>query len=223
MFSGLTSSRCADSRRRGYILGSFSRFRPSGFYPSSLSLATRWAAGAVLHQEGPAVHVAGIRFQSISVLHWIERVISNSKTDHRLCNPVAEAGYIGLAESEGAVSRDVHRECENEDSTVDPYVFSVALLWCLLTSYRFPCIYVKGNVPSLVFPCQPLHEVLMYFWMSWLCVILLDGVVDRRLFSLEVNDSKDPVVPSPNMDRDDHKVILLENFKFRGPAFDIVV
>ena len=56
-------------------------------YPS---LAPQWAAGTVLYQEGPAVHVAGVRFQVLGVFHWIERVISNSETYHRLRDPVTE-------------------------------------------------------------------------------------------------------------------------------------
>ncbi len=190
---------------------------------SSLSLPPRWVAGTVLYQEGPAVQVAGVCFQIIGVFHWIERVISNSETDHRLRDPVAEALHIGLAEFEGTVGGEVHRECEYEDSTVDPHVSSVSLLRCLLTRSRFPFFYVKGDVPSLVFPYQPRYEMRVYFWVSWPCGIPLDGVVYHRLFLLEVNDSKDPVVPCRNVDRDDHKVILLEDFKFRGPTFDIVM
>jgi hypothetical protein len=58
---------------------------------SYLSLAPQWAAGTVLYQEGPAVHVDGMHFQVIGVFHWIERVISNSEAYHRLRDPVAEA------------------------------------------------------------------------------------------------------------------------------------
>ena len=63
----------------------------------------------------------------------------------------------------------------------------------------------------------------MYFWVSWPCDIHLYGVIYRRLFFLEVDDSKDPVIPCRDVDRDDHKVILLENIKFHGPSFDIVI
>ena len=58
---------------------------------SSLSLAPQWAADTVLDQEGPAVHATGVRFRIIGFSHWVEGVISNSKTDHRLRDPVAEA------------------------------------------------------------------------------------------------------------------------------------
>ena len=155
MFSGLSSPRCPDSRQKGYIPGSFIRFHPSVFYPPSLPLTTRWAVGAVLHQEGPTIHAAGVRFQSINVLHWIERVVPNAIADHRLRDPVAEAWHIGLAESKGPVGGEVHRICDNKYSTVDSHVLSVALLRCLLALYRFPVFYVKGNAVSLVFLRQP--------------------------------------------------------------------
>jgi hypothetical protein len=60
---------------------------------------------------------------------------------------------ISLVEFEGTVSGEVHREGENEDPTVDTYVPSGALLWCLLTSYRLPVLCIKGDSPILVFPC----------------------------------------------------------------------
>ena len=120
---------------------------------STLSLAARWAVDTVLYQEGPAVHVDGVCFHVLGVPCWIECVIPDSKTDHRLRDPVSEAWHIGLAEFEGTVSGEVHCECENEAPTVDPYAFFVALLRCLLTPYRFPVLCVKGNVPNLVFPC----------------------------------------------------------------------
>ena len=120
---------------------------------STLSLAVRWAVDTVLYQEGPAVHVTGVYFHFIGVPYWIECVIPDSETDHCLLDPVSEAWHIGLAEFEGTVSGEVHREGENEDPTVDPYAFFVALLWRLLTPYRFPVLCVKGNVPNLVFPC----------------------------------------------------------------------
>ncbi len=166
MLSGLSSPHCPDSRRKGYIPGSFIRFHPNVFYPSSLSLVTRWAVDAVLHQEGPTIHAGGFRFQSISVLHWIERVVPNTIADHRLRDPVAEAWHIGLSESKGPVGGEVHRVCDNKYSTVDSHVLSVALLWCLLALCRFPVFYVKGNALSLVFLCQPRHKVFMYFRVS---------------------------------------------------------
>ncbi len=100
-FSDLPHSRCPDRRRGGYGLSQF-RLR-CGLYMSCLSLAPRWAAGTVLYQEGPEVHVAGVRVQIIGVFHWVERVISNSETYHRLCDPVAEAGHVRLAEVKGTV------------------------------------------------------------------------------------------------------------------------
>ena len=63
----------------------------------------------------------------------------------------------------------------------------------------------------------------MYFRMGWSYGIRLDGVVYHRPLLLEVNDGKDPVIPCRNVNWDDHKVIMLENFKFRGPCFDIVM
>ena len=63
----------------------------------------------------------------------------------------------------------------------------------------------------------------MYSPVSCLCKIPLDGVVDHRSFILEVDDSQDPVIPGWDVDRGEKKVILLENVKFRGPPFDIVI
>ncbi len=147
MSSGLSPSHC--SHRRGYIRRGFRQFRRRcGLYPSPLPLATRWAADTVLYQEGPAVHSAGFRFQSLIVFHWIERVISDSVTDHCLRDPVAEAWYVGLAESKGTTDGEVHRICDNKDSAVDPYVLSVSLLRCLSAPYRFPFFRFEGKVLS---------------------------------------------------------------------------
>ncbi len=147
MPSGLSPSRC--DHRRGYIRRGFRHFRHRcGLYPSPLSLTTHWAADTVLHQEGPAVHSTGFRFQSLIVFHWIERIISDSVTDHRLCDPIAEAWHVGLTESKGTVGGEVHHICDDKDSTVDPYVLSVSLLRCLLAPYRFPFFCVEGKVSS---------------------------------------------------------------------------
>ena len=147
MSSGSSPFRC--SHRRGYIRGGFRQFRHwCGLYPSPLSLTTRWAAGTVLHQESPAVHSAGFRFQRLIVFYWVKCVISDSVTDHRLRYPIAEAWYVGLAESKGTVGGEVHRICDNKDSTVDPYILSASLLRCLLAPYRFPFFRFEGKVSS---------------------------------------------------------------------------
>ena len=98
------------------------------------------------------VHVS-VCSPSIDVLSWCKCVVPDSKTDHCLRDPVSKVWHISLAEFEGTVSGEVHREGENEDPTVDTYVPSGALLWCLLTPYRLPVLCIKGDSPILVFPC----------------------------------------------------------------------
>ena len=63
----------------------------------------------------------------------------------------------------------------------------------------------------------------MYFRMGWSWGIRLKGVVDYRILIVEVDDGKDPMLPCPDVNWDDHKVIVSENFKFLGPSFDIII
>jgi len=63
----------------------------------------------------------------------------------------------------------------------------------------------------------------MYFRVGWSYGLRLDGVVYHRILFLEVEDGQDPVIPCRDVDWDDHKVIMLEDFKVLGPSFDIIV
>ncbi len=98
------------------------------------------------------VHV-NVCSDCIDVLSWCKCVVPDSKTDHCLRDQVSKVCHISLAEFEGTISGEVHREGENEDPTVDTYVPSGALLWRLLTPYRLPVLCIKADSPILVFPC----------------------------------------------------------------------
>jgi hypothetical protein len=96
-------------------------------YTFALALATRRATSIIPHQEGPVVHVS-VCSHCIDVLSWCKCVVPDSKTDHCLRDPVSKVCNISLAEFEGTISGEVHREGENEDPTVDVYIPSGALL-----------------------------------------------------------------------------------------------